>query len=1293
MALLNGDVGNNLLNGGVDNDTLNGMDGNDTLNGGVGNDILNGGVGNDTMMGGVGSDRYTVDSVDDKIEENPDQGTDSVTSTVDWTLADNVENLTLTGTAIKGTGNSLNNTIAGNAGNNSLDGGEGNDILNGGLGNDTMMGGAGNDRYTVDSVDDKIEENPDEGTDSVSSAVDWTLTKNLENLTLSGTAIKGTGNSLNNTITGNALDNSIDGGAGNDNLNGGAGNDTVIGGEGNDSFNGSTGDDSLVGGAGSDRYTVDSIGDVIVENLDEGTDSVISTVNWILSDNVENLTLTGTTAITGKGNSLDNNIYGNALNNSFEGGAGNDSLNGGAGDDSLVGGTGNDRYTVDTLGDLIVENLNEGIDTVLSYLDWTLGANLENLSLANTIINGTGNSLDNSISGNAGNNRLDGGAGNDTLKGRVGNDTLIGGVGDDTYIVDSLEDMIEENPNEGNDTVMSSIDWTLGVTIENLILTDTAINGIGNDFDNSLTGNAGNNSLEGGIGNDTLNGGEENDILNGGLGDDTYIVDSIDDMIEENANEGNDTVISSIDWTLDVTLENLILTDAAINGIGNDFDNSLTGNAGNNSLEGGVGNDTLNGGEENDTLNGGDGDDTYIVDSLDDMIEENANEGNDTVISAIDWTLGDNLENLILSDTAINGTGNSLDNRITGNAGNNTLSGGDGNDTLDGTTGNDTLIGGAGNDMYIVDSASDAIAEIANQGTDTVQTAINWTLASHVENLILTGNTNLNGTGNTLDNTITGNNGNNILNGGSGHDTIDGGVGADTLDGGNGNDYLDGGLGADSLTANGGNDIYVVDNIGDQITEDANGGTDTVRASIIWTLAANVENLVLTGIDAINGTGNSANNTIVGNLGENILNGDAGNDTLIGGAGNDMYIVDSATDVIAENANEGTDTVQTAINWTLASHVENLILTGNTDINGTGNTLDNTITGNSGNNMLNGGVGNDTLDGGLGNDTLDGGTGNDTLDGGVGADSLIGGSSNDTYVVDNIGDQVTEGTNAGTDTVSASITWTLAANLENLVLTGTDAIDGTGNSSNNTITGNSGDNILSGLNGNDTLIGGLGTDILIGGLGNDTYLMDSNSDTITEDANAGTDLVRASINWTLVANLENLILTGSDAINGTGTTLNNSMTGNTADNTLSGLDGNDTINGDAGNDSLDGGIGNDNLNAGDGNDMLVGGAGVDTLTGGIGNDVFMFSSMTEASDTITDFTVSDDVMNLTSLFQTIGVVTDFSNAIANGYLQLGSSGANTLVRIDTDGGANSFTTLATLTGVTAGNLTSTNFLF
>ncbi|EHK55022.1 PQQ-dependent sugar dehydrogenase, partial [Allomesorhizobium alhagi] len=240
---------------------------------------------------------------------------------------------------------------------------------------------------------------------------------------------------------------------------------------------------------------------------------------------------------------------------------------------------------------------------------------------------------------------------------------------------------------------------------------------------------------------------------------------------------------------------------------------------------------------------------------------------------------------------------------------------------------------------------------------------------------------------------------------GDGADVIDGGEGNDTIFGGLGGDLLNGGAGADEMHGGSGNDIFVVAAAVDSTIENAGGGTDTVRSYINWTLADNVERLEMRG-SALNGAGNALNNTLVGNSGNNVLNGGAGRDYMVGGAGNDIFVV-AAADWTIEAANGGIDTVRSYINWMLGANIERLELRGSGNLNGAGNSLNNTLVGNFGNNSLSGGDGNDWIVGGAGNDTLTGGVGNDTLIGGAGSDILNGGAGNDRFDFDLVSDSPT----------------------------------------------------------------------------------------------------------------------------------------------------------------------------------------------------------------------------------------------------------------------------------------------
>ncbi|MBE9251855.1 DUF4347 domain-containing protein [Dolichospermum sp. LEGE 00240] len=293
-----------------------------------------------------------------------------------------------------------------------------NDTINSGTGTDTLI-------ITGGTVDDTISIDANNTTNQLD--IPGTTVFGFERFDLSG-------------FTGTV---SFDGTTGNDWVKGGTGNDDLSGGDGNDTLNGGTGADLLGGGKGNDTYVVDNVGDVIAEFLNQGIDTVESSITWTLKANLENLTLTGTTSINGTGNTLNNTLIGNT---------GNNTLNGGAGADTLIGGTGNDSYYVDNVADTIIENINEGTDSVSSTISYTLTANVENLTLTRIdAINGTGNSLNNSIAGNIAANILTGGAGNDILNGGAGADTLIGGIGNDSYYVDNVADTIIENINEGID--------------------------------------------------------------------------------------------------------------------------------------------------------------------------------------------------------------------------------------------------------------------------------------------------------------------------------------------------------------------------------------------------------------------------------------------------------------------------------------------------------------------------------------------------------------------------------------------------------------------------------------------------------------------------------------------------------------------------------------------------------------------------------------------------------------------------------------------------------------------------
>ena len=699
----------------IEEDVLNGFGGNDSLNGGLGNDTLDGGLGLDTMVGGLGDDTYIVDDAGDVVTEAAGEGNDTVRSSITRTLGANFENLALTGLAIiNGTGNALNNSLTGN---------EKANILNGGAGADAMAGGAGSDIYVVDNAGDVITEIALNGTDSVQSNVTYTLSSEVENLTLTGLlAISGIGNASINNMTGNSAGNILRGLGGNDVLNGAAGADTMI------------------GGTGNDIYVVAEVGDVTTEGLNQGTDTVNSSITHTLAGNVENLTLTGSAAINGTGNTLANAILGNSGANSLIGLEGNDTLNGGLGVDNMTGGLGDDIYVVDVAGDVVVESVGEGNDTVQSKISFTLADNFENLTLSSSgAIDGTGNSAANKLTGNIAANVLTGLGGNDIIDGGSGNDTMVGGLGDDTYFVFQSGDLTTELAGQGTDTVKSNITWTLAADVENLVILNTgAIDGTGNTLDNVITGGFGANTLTGLGGNDTLNGGAGIDTMIGGIGNDTYVVAQAGDITTEAALAGTDTVQSGITHTLAVNIENLTLTGtAAINGTGNAEANIINGNGAAN---------TLNGLAGTDTMAGGLGNDTYIVDNVGDVVVEAGGSGTDSVQSSVTLTLSTAVENLTLTGgSAINGTGNILGNILTGNGAANALNGVGGNDTLGGGAGADVLTGGAGVDSLTGGADNDTFnfTDVTESGLtdldrDTIQ---DFTAGDHIKLSLIDANT------------------------------------------------------------------------------------------------------------------------------------------------------------------------------------------------------------------------------------------------------------------------------------------------------------------------------------------------------------------------------------------------------------------------------------------------------------------------------------------------------------------------------------------------------------------------
>jgi len=1127
-----GDAGNDTLNGGDDDDGLQGGDGADLLAGGTGNDALDGGVGADTMSGGAGDDSFIVDDANDQVIEAAGEGHDTVHSALSLTLSDNVEDLVLQAgsSASSGTGNAQDNTLTGNDGDNllaglvgadTLIGAGGNDTLDGGSGSDALRGGQGDDLYLVDASTDAVTELNAEGNDTVVASADFTLSDNVETLLLTGGAVAGTGNGQANTITGTAQDNRLDGQAGDDLLQGGAGNDELIGG---------SGVDTLIGGSGDDLYDVDRSDDRVVEQAGEGDDTVQSSVSYVLGANLENLVLTGFSSSDATGNDLANRLTGNG---------GSNVLDGGAGIDTMAGGDGDDTYVLDSAADQVIELAGEGSDTVVVGFSYATGNNIENVRLTGSAnLDATGDAGDNVLEGNAGNNLLDGGG---------GSDVLIGGDGDDTYLVDSEDDRVFEAAGEGIDTVVRSYDsfFILNDGVENLTLAGTVERGNGNDLDNLIVGNAsdnnllglgGDDTLIGGAGDDALFGSEGADSLVGGSGDDYYEVDDAGDILVENAGEGDDFIRSSVSWTLGANFERVALDGSDnLDATGNALANGLWGNAGNNTLTGGQGNDFLSGDAGNDVyvFNRGDGQDS--IDNTDalaatDTLRFGANitdndvlafqsganlffkvKGTTDQVGFIDYYAGNSVVNGVTQDHKIdriefsNGVvwDQAMIQTVVDRANNNhsptvntflpTLSAKAGSafsytvplntitdpDVWDSITYRISMQDGSAVPAWLTfDPATRTMSgtpgtanvgslQFVLWGTDNynfsagefVTLNVGPANRAPVVNAALADKTAAQGA--PLSFALPA----------SSFTDADGDALAYTATLADGS-ALPGWLSFNASTRTFSGTPTALGTVSVKVT-----ATDTGNASAsdVFDIAVSLQNLVLNGTanadTLIGGSGNDSlsgaggNDTLVGNAGNDTLNGGTGNDSMTGGTGDDTYVVDSSTDVIVEALNEGVDTVQSTLaTYTLGSNIENLLLGGTTGSSGIGNELNNLLTGNSGNNALTGGLGNDTLDGGTGNDTLAGGAGDDV------------------YIVNVSTDVVTENAGEGTDTINSAVTWDLGiaayANVENLTLTGTGAINATGNALANVLVGGSGANTLAGGAGNDTYSGGLGNDTL-----------------------------------------------------------------------------------------------------------------------------------------------------------------------------------------------------------------------
>lgn len=1304
---LDGEDGADQLVGGGKNDTLYGGDGDDSLwgddsrgalaevhhgqdylVGGFGQDYLEGGGSNDTLSGGTGDDTLVGDSNHATVN-GAFHGNDNLSG------GDGADMLVGFGKDDHLYGGSGEDLLIGDSdpselgvefhGNDYLDGGEGNDTLYGTGGDDTLHGGAGNDWLA--GADQSYE---------------------LAVTTLQGSDII-LGGYGNDTLIAGGGGSYLAGDADNDRLWGGIGNDTLLGGDGDDLIRSGAGHDIMDGGAGNDTYYV-ALG-TGVKRIKDINDGSINTL--VLEGNGFNLggirLSLGSLMISDASGTSEIHIEDVDY-------------------DDLTGSSPISRIQ---FSDGQVMSLQEVLDAVSIDIPTTEAADTFNGTSGREVLYaldgddvidarggndmldmGHGNDLarggdgDDTLYGGTGSDTLYGGAGNDTLVGESGADYLAGGEGNDQYIITDDEDDVVEAENAGTDRVISTIDYALGINLENLILQDDsgARVGIGNALDNELQGNGLANELDGGAGNDmligaqghdTLDGGDGEDRLIGGTGDDVYFVDDGGDLIEEAIAEGHDAVFSTANYALSANVENLtLLGDSALIGEGNELDNVIQGNGADNTLLGAGGRDTLvgdagsdylDGGSNADEMSGGSGDDVYVVDHALDTVHENGSEGHDTVISSVDQQLNDHVEDLILTDAAMTGRGNRLDNTLLGN---------DQDNLLDGLTGSDTLIGGLGDDTYVLQGGDDAVIEEADAGNDTVILARNFSVneIANIENIILSGWGNWSASGDDGVNQLTGNAGDNVLNGGVGNDIMRGG---------------------------GGNDTYYVDDLDDDIYEEAGAGIDTeIRSTESnYVLRDHVENLTLAGA-IYRGNGNNLDNIITGNDGANNLWGGAGNDTLfggggddalfgsfgadvlVGGAGDDYYEVDHVNDVISESASEGEDTVRSGVSWTLGAHLEKLALDGTTNINATGNGLGNGLWGNTGDNLLTGGKGDDYLEGGQGNDVY-------VFNKGDGRDTIYSrdlSSAVDTLKINVLDTDVTLDRALGMNGYLSDHLVVRLKGTEDYVLIAdhfaTASIDN-GQSVDNKIdriefangvvwdqaaistrTNNGASNqapVFNAAPSSQTVRRGTWFSYAIPA---NTFIDPDVGDTVTYSVtglpswlafNPQTRTLSGTVPLDASLQTMQLVVWGTDATgNGSGVSMSLSVA---ASNVVNGTSGPNTLNGTSSSDVINGGADNDQLTGQAGNDRLDGGTGADMMNGGTGDDIYVIDNngdvVTEAAnagndlvETSVSWSLSPNIERATLSGSFIGDLT--GNELAN--VLTGNSAANTL-----DGGVNADT--------------------
>lgn len=622
--------GDDVVTTGDGDDELYGGDGDDRLSSGRGDDILDGGGGADVMSGGTGNDRYFVDSVSDRVVENAGQGLDTVEAGISFVLPDNVENLTLTGTALTGRGNAAANTLVGNAEANVLTGGDGNDTLYGAGGSDILEGEAGSDDYAYFDGDGAIlirDNGPATDTDTLylagEATADGLRVYRIESapddlvidfrsggrVTIEG-FMRGEGIEkvlLQNDIELTRADllamappllNGIPARATNDDsifLDVSAGAIPAEAFLYNDLGNGLR--ILAVGPAANAAVELDAAGDVVITAA-EGYFGTVGFDYTVVDENGTQSTASAIVNIRGREISPDVHlVIGNEAADDLRGSAEDDLIVAGGGSDMVDGGDGSD--TLDYTGATGAVAIDLSLGSVSERADHN-GA-IVSTDIVAAVENAVGSHFGDIIYGSADSNVLWGNGGNDLIDGRGGADVVYGGQGDDGFYVDDAGDLVVEVAGEGRDRITTSVSFELGAGQSIEILASRGVAGIsltGNELNNTLQGATGQETLTGGAGNDTLNGLAGADLMYGGAGSDAFYVDDPGDLVFESAGEGTDRVATTVSYELQSGQSVEVLFANGVAGLsltGNELANTLIGHTGSETLDGGAGTDVLTG--------------------------------------------------------------------------------------------------------------------------------------------------------------------------------------------------------------------------------------------------------------------------------------------------------------------------------------------------------------------------------------------------------------------------------------------------------------------------------------------------------------------------------------------------------------------------------------------------------------------------------------------------------------------------------------------------------------------------